>query len=101
MRRDVFQAIADPTRRVLLVMMTTQAMSLSVLSEHFSISRQAISKHIKILQECELVIAQTQGREVYYRLNVLPMKSISDWLEPFRAHWEGQFKALDQLLTEI
>lgn len=101
MRRDVFQAIADPTRRALLALLTTQAMSPTVLSEHFSISRQAISKHIKILQECDLVIAQTQGREVYYQVNAIPMKSLSDWLEPFRAQWEAQFKALDQLLTEI
>ncbi len=101
MRRDIFQAIADPTRRAIIAMIAIQAMTPNALSEHFEISRQAVSKHLRILQECELVSAAPQGREIYYVLEIEKMKEIDRWLEQFRAIWEQRFSQLDQLLKTI
>ncbi|MGC4103621.1 ArsR/SmtB family transcription factor [Ferruginibacter sp.] len=101
MRRDVFQAIADPTRRAILALIALQAMTPNALAEHFDSSRQAVSKHIKVLTECQLVKQQSTGREIYYQLNPVKMKEISDWLEPFRQTWEGRFDRLDNVLKEM
>jgi DNA-binding transcriptional ArsR family regulator len=101
MRRDVFQAIADPTRRAILTLIALQAMTPNALAEHFDSSRQAVSKHIKILTECQLVKQEQTGREIYYHLNPKKMKEVSDWLEPFRQMWENRFSRLDNVLLNL
>ena len=101
MRRDVFQAISDPTRRAILTLIATTAMTPNALAEHFHTSRQAVSKHIKILTECELIKEEKSGREIYYKLEVDKMKAIDQWLEQFRKIWETKFNQLDDLLTTM
>src|ERR1700741_5592311 len=101
MRRDVFQAIADPTRRAILSLLVLQAMTPNAIAEHFRSSRQAVSKHIKILTECQLVKQEQSGREIYYYLNPKKMKEVADWLEPFRKMWEKRFDQLDAVLREL
>lgn len=98
MRRDVFQAIADPTRRAILSLLMLNAMTPNTLAEHFDSSRQAISKHIKVLTECELVKQEQSGREIYYHFNAKKLKEVDKWLQPFRAQWESRFEQLDNLL---
>ncbi|MEI9946616.1 MAG: metalloregulator ArsR/SmtB family transcription factor [Chitinophagaceae bacterium] len=100
-RRDIFQAIADPTRRAILVLIAAQAMTPNALAEHFHSSRQAVSKHIKILTECELVKQEVSGREIYYTLEVDKMKEIDKWMEQFRKIWETNFNQLDNLLSTL
>jgi DNA-binding transcriptional ArsR family regulator len=101
MRRDVFQAVADPTRRAILGLIALQAMTPNALAEHFDTSRQAVSKHIKILTECQLVKQQQNGREIYYHFNPQKMKEIADWLAPFQKMWEDRFSRLDQVLDNL
>lgn len=101
MRRDVFQAIADPTRRAILVLIATQAMTPNTIAEEFHISRQAVSKHIQMLTECELVNQQQQGREIYYSLEINKMKEIDEWLTQFREIWEVRFDQLDEVLSTL
>ncbi|MEZ4686773.1 MAG: metalloregulator ArsR/SmtB family transcription factor [Bacteroidia bacterium] len=101
MRRDIFQAIADPTRRAILVLITMHAMTPNSIAEHFDISRQAVSKHLKILTECDLLKKEQQGREIYYQLEVEKMKEIDNWLEQFRKIWESRFNQLDDLLSNL
>jgi DNA-binding transcriptional ArsR family regulator len=101
MRRDVFQAIADPTRRAILMLIAMQAMTPNALAEHFDTSRQAVSKHIKILTECQLVNQQQNGREIYYHFNPQKMKEVADWLAPFQKMWEERFDRLDALLENL
>ncbi len=101
MRRDVFQAIADPTRRAILSLIALQAMTPNALAEHFVSTRQAVSKHIKILTECQLVKQTQSGREIYYHLNPKKMKEIDKWLAPFRANWENRFHELDAVLKNL
>ena len=101
MRRDVFQAIADPTRRAIIALIALQAMTPNALATHFDTSRQAVSKHLRILTECELVKQEHQGREIYYQLEIDKMKDIDTWLEQFRQIWEGRFKQLDNLLITL
>jgi len=98
-RRDVFQAIADPTRRAILALLALQAMTPNALAEHFNTSRQAVSKHIKILTECEVVKQEQTGREIYYHFNAKKMKEIDLWLEQFKKQWEDRFDQLDNLLA--
>ena len=98
MKRDIFQAIADPTRRAILVLIATRAMTPNALSEHFDTTRQAVSKHIKVLAECELLKQEKAGREIYYHFNPVKMKEIDMWLEQFKNLWEDRFNQLDQLL---
>jgi DNA-binding transcriptional ArsR family regulator len=100
-RRDVFQAIADPTRRTILVLIALQAMTPNALAVHFDTSRQAVSKHIKVLTECELVTQKQTGREIYYQLNTDKMKEIDQWLEQFRKIWETRFNQLDNLILKL
>jgi DNA-binding transcriptional ArsR family regulator len=100
-RRDVFQAIADPTRRAILSLIALQAMTPNALAEHFDTSRQAVSKHIKILTECRLVDQEINGREIYYHFNPEKMKEVEDWLAPFRRIWEDRFDRLDHVLTKL
>jgi DNA-binding transcriptional ArsR family regulator len=98
MRRDVFHGIADPTRRSILGKIALQAMTPNALAEHFDCSRQAISKHIKILAECQLLKQEYAGREIYYHLNSKKMKEVDKWLEQFRAAWDNKFDQLDIVL---
>ena len=101
MRRDVFQAIADPTRRAILVLIASQAMTPNALAEHFDTTRQAVSKHLRILSECELVKQEFHGREIYYTLELKKMKEIDNWLSQFRKMWEDRFNGLDTLLSSM
>ena len=100
-RRDVFQAIADPTRRAIICLIAVQVMTPNALAEHFHTSRQAVSKHIKILTECELVKQEQRGREIYYSLEIQKMKEIDKWLNQFRKISETQFNQLDNVLSTI
>ena len=101
MRRDVFQAIADPTRRAIIALIAVQAMTPNALAEHFETTRQAVSKHLQILTECEVVSQQQQGREVFYKLEIDKMKEIDQWLEQYRKMWETRFNQLDTVLSTI
>ena len=98
MRRDVFQAIADPSRRAILSLLAFGAMTPNAMAEHFDSSRQAISKHIKILSECQLIRQEQSGREIYYHFNSKKLKEVDKWLDRFRAMWDTRFDQLDTLL---
>ncbi|HTH29711.1 MAG TPA: metalloregulator ArsR/SmtB family transcription factor [Lacibacter sp.] len=100
-RRDIFQAIADPTRRAILVLIATQAMTPNAIAEEFHTSRQAVSKHIQILTECELVKQEQKGREIYYSLEIEKMKEIDKWLSQFRKIWEARFHQLTDVLSTM
>lgn len=101
MRRDIFQAIADPTRRAILSLIALQALTPNAIAEHFDSSRQAVSKHIQILVECDLLEQKQNGREIYYHFNPKKMKEVDKWLEQFRALWENRFTSLDALLAKM
>lgn len=101
MRRDIFQAIADPTRRAIIALIAMQAMTPNAIAENFNTTRQAVSKHLRILSECELIKQEQNGREIYYSLQIDKMKEIDQWMEQFRAIWETRFNQLDNLLATI
>jgi DNA-binding transcriptional ArsR family regulator len=101
MRRDIFQAIADPTRRAIITLIALQAMTPNAIAENFNTTRQAISKHLRILTECELVKQEQQGREIYYSLEFDKMKDIDKWLNQLRKIWETRFNQLDQVLSTM
>ena len=101
MRRDIFQAIADPTRRAIIMLLAVQAMTPNAIAEHFNSSRQAVSKHIQVLSECELVNQEHQGREIYYHLNADKMKEIEKWIEEFRKVLAKRFAQLDDVLEKL
>ena len=101
MRRDNFQAIADPTRRGIITLIALQAMTPNALAEHFEMTRQAVSKHLRILTECELVKQEQQGREIYYSLEIEKMKEVDNWINQFRKIWETRFNQLDEVLSTI
>ena len=101
MRRDNFQAVADPTRRAIIVLIALQAMTPNAIAENFNTTRQAVSKHLRILTECELVKQEQRGREIYYSLEIDKMKEIDMWIEQFRKIWETRFNQLDILLSTI
>ena len=101
MRRDIFQAIADPTRRAIISLIALQAMTPNAIAENFNSTRQAVSKHLRILTECELVKQEQKGREIYYTLEIQKMKEIDKWLEQYRKIWESRFNQLDNLLSTI
>ena len=101
MRRDVFQAIADPTRRAIIALIALQAMTPNAIADNFNTTRQAVSKHLRILTECELVEQEHQGREIYYSLKIDKIKEIDKWLEQFREIWETRFSQLDDLLSTM
>ncbi len=100
-RRDVFQAIADPTRRAILLLLASQAMTPNAMAEEFNSSRQAVSKHLQILTECDLVKQEQKGREIYYHINPVQMKEIDKWLEEYRKIWETRFNQLDKVLLTL
>jgi DNA-binding transcriptional ArsR family regulator len=99
MRRDIFQAIADPTRRAIIALIALQAMTPNAIADNFHTTRQSVSKHLRILIECELVKQEQQGREIYYSLEIEKMKEIDNWLNQFRKIWEARFKQLDEVLA--
>jgi DNA-binding transcriptional ArsR family regulator len=100
LRRDVFQAIADPTRRAIITLVALHAMTPSAIAENFDSTRQTISKHIQILTECELLGQEQKGREIYYHLNPKRMKEIADFIEPFRNHWDDRFNKLEAIMKK-
>src|SRR5213079_3786968 len=101
MKRDIFQAIADPTRRAIIALIAIQAMTPNAIAEHFDTSRQAVSKHLRILTECELIKQEQKGREIYYSLEIEKMKEIDKWIAQFRKIWETRFNQLDKVLSTI
>lgn len=101
MRRDIFQAIADPTRRGIITLIAMQAMTPNALAENFDTTRQAVSKHLRILTECELIKQEQRGREIYYSLEIEKMKEVDIWLEQFRKIWESRFNQLDEVLQTM
>ncbi|MFI2743516.1 ArsR/SmtB family transcription factor [Zhouia sp. PK063] len=100
-RRDIFQAIADPTRRAIIALIATQALTPNAIAENFQSSRQAVSKHLQILVECELINQKQQGREIFYSLKIEKMKEVDEWLIQFRKLWETRFNQLDDLLITL
>ncbi len=100
LRRDVFQAIADPTRRAILLLLASQAMSAGAIAANFNTARPTVSKHLAILTECELLAQQQTGREVYYHINAKNMKQVADFIEPFRQMWDDRFNALEAVMKE-
>jgi len=101
MRRDIFQAIADPTRRAIIALIAVQAMTPNAIAEHFDMTRQAVSKHLQILAECEMVKQEQDGREIFYQLEIDKMKEIDKWLDQFRIIWDKRYQQLDKLLLTI
>ena len=101
MKQDIFQAIADPTRRVILTLIAIQALTPNAMAEKFDMTRQAVSKHIKVLQECELIKPEYSGREIYYHFNPKKMQELDNWLAQLRQNWETQFNQLDKVLSTI
>ena len=100
-RRDVFQAIADPTRRAIIALIALHAMTPNAIAEQFDTTRQAVSKHLRILTECELVTQEQRGREIFYSLEIEKMKEIDTWLEQYRKIWETRFSQLEDVLATI
>lgn len=101
MRRDIFQAIADPTRRAIVMLLAAQAMTPNAMAEHFETSRQAVSKHIRILVECDLLDQEQHGREIQYQLKADKMREIEKWLDQFKALMAKRFTQLDDVLTRL
>jgi len=101
MRRDIFQAIADPTRRAIITLIALHAMTPNAIADNFNTTRQSVSKHLRILSECKLVKQEQHGREIYYSLEIEKMKEIDKWLNPFRKIWEARFNQLDKVLSTM
>ena len=101
MKQDLFQAIADPTRRAILTLIAVQALTPNAMAEKFDMSRQAVSKHIKVLQECELIKPEYSGREIYYHFNPKKLQEIDNWVGELRRMWETQFNQLDNVLLTL
>ena len=101
LRRDPFQAIADPTRRAILVLLAAQTMTAGAIADNFDVARPTISKHMQVLSECELITASQKGREIYYELKADKMKEIDHWLAQFRKIWEDRYNQLDNLLSTL
>ncbi|PUV25342.1 MULTISPECIES: ArsR/SmtB family transcription factor [Sphingobacterium] len=98
LRRDVFQAIADPTRRAILLLLASQSMTAGAIAANFDTARPTVSKHLQILSECELLKSEQNGREIYYQLNAPKMKEIADFIEPFRSMWDDRFNKLEEIM---
>lgn len=101
MKQDIFHAIADPTRRAILTLLAIQALTPNAMAEKFDMSRQAVSKHIKVLHQCELIKSKQSGREIYYHFNPKKMQEIDNWLAQFRKNLETQFNQLDKVLLTL
>lgn len=100
-RRDIFQAIADPTRRGIIALLALQAMTPGAIAQEFDSTRQTISKHIQILTECQLVKQELKGREIYYHFNPVKMKEVSDWVDQYRKYWDNKLDSLERYLAKI
>lgn len=100
-RRDVFQALADPTRRAMLFLLAAGALTPNALSAHFETSRQAVSKHLQVLTECEIVRAEARGREVFYHLNAERMQEVEEWITLFKQHMAQRYTQLDEVLETL
>jgi DNA-binding transcriptional ArsR family regulator len=101
MKQDLFQAIADPTRRAILTLLAMQALTPNAMAEKFDMSRQAVSKHIRVLQECELIKPEQSGREIYYHFNPKKIEEVDKWLSQLKKMWETQFRQLDNVLLTL
>jgi DNA-binding transcriptional ArsR family regulator len=99
-RRDVFQAIADPTRRAILTLLAIQALTPGAIADNFNSARQTISRHIQILTECELLQSEQSGREIYYQINAKKMKEVAEFIEPFRKMWDDRFNKLETIMKK-
>ncbi len=100
LRRDVFQAIADPTRRAILLLVASQSMTAGAIAANFDTARPTVSKHLQILTECELLRQEQSGREIHYHLNPYKMKEIADFIEPFRQMWDDRFNKLESIMKK-
>ena len=100
LRRDIFQAIADPTRRAILLLIASQAMTAGAIAANFDTARPTVSKHLKVLIECELLEQEQNGREIYYQLNPNKLKEIADFIEPFRKMWDDKFTKLETVMKK-
>ncbi len=100
LRRDVFQALADPTRRAILVLLASQSMTAGAIAANFGTARPTVSKHLQILAECELLEQEQNGREVYYHLNAQKMRDVADFIEPFRQMWDERFNKLEAIMKQ-
>ncbi|MBD1384665.1 winged helix-turn-helix transcriptional regulator [Mucilaginibacter rigui] len=98
LRRDVFQAIADPTRRAILLLVAAQAMTAGAIASHFDTARPTVSKHLQILTECELLKQEQSGREIHYHINAKKMKEVAEFIEPFRKMWDDRFNLLETVM---
>ena len=100
LRRDVFQAIAEPTRRAILLLVATQSMTAGAIASNFETARPTVSKHLQILMKCELLEQKQKGREIYYHINAKKMKEVADFIEPFRNMWDDRFNKLETIMKE-
>jgi len=100
LRRDVFQAIADPTRRAILLLVATQSMTAGAIAANFDTARPTVSKHLQILTECSLLDQEQNGREIYYHINAKQMKEVADFIEPFRKMWDERFDKLEAVMQK-
>lgn len=100
LRRDVFQAIADPTRRAILLLVATQSMTAGAIAANFDTARPTVSKHLQILTECELLEQQQSGREIRYQINAKKMKEVAEFIEPFRSMWDDRFNKLEAVMKK-
>jgi DNA-binding transcriptional ArsR family regulator len=98
LRRDVFQAIADPTRRAILLLVASQSLTAGTIASNFDTARPTVSKHLQILTECELLEQKQTGREIYYNINAKKMKEVADFIEPFRKMWDDRFNKLETIM---
>lgn len=101
LRRDVFQAIADPTRRAILLLVASQSMTAGAIASNFDTARPTVSKHLQILTECELLQQTQNGREIYYHINAKSMKEVADFIEPFRQLWDERFNKLEEIMKQF
>jgi len=100
LRRDVFQAIADPTRRAILLLVASHSMTAGAIAANFDTARPTVSKHLQILTECELLKQEQNGREIYYHLNPQKIKEVADFIEPFRKMWDDRFNKLETIMKK-
>ncbi len=100
LRRDVFQALADPTRRAILLLVATQSMTAGAIASNFDTARPTVSKHLQILTECELLEQAQNGREIYYLINAKKMKEVADFIEPFRQMWDDRFNKIETIMNQ-
>jgi len=100
LRRDVFQALADPTRRAILLLVASQTMTAGAIASNFDTARPTVSKHLQILTECELLEQELTGREIYYHINAKKMKEVADFIEPFRNLWDDRFNKLESVMRK-